>query len=111
MADVLAIRDDYRLQTWAQTVQACRNSGMTNRAFCRQQGIPEKTYYYWLRKLRNAAAETSQPKLVQLEPDAVKTVKTRDETLEIQFRGASLSIPGNVDIATVAEILRTLQKL
>ena len=31
MADVLAIRDDYRLQTWAQAVQACRNSEMTNR--------------------------------------------------------------------------------
>ena len=41
MADVLAIWDDYRLQTWAQTAQACRNSGMTNRAFCRQHGIHE----------------------------------------------------------------------
>ena len=108
MADVLAIRDDYRLQTWAQTVQACRNSGMTNRAFCRQHGISEKTYYYWLKKLRNAAAETCQPTLVQLESE---TVKVPDETLEIQFHGASLSIPGHVDMAAVAELLRALQKL
>ena len=108
MADVLAILDDYRLQTWAQTVQACRNSGMTNRAFCQQHGISEKTYYYWLKKLRNAAAKTCQPTLVQLESEAVKVP---DETLEIQFRGASLRIPGNVDMAAVAEILRALQKL
>ena len=83
---------------------------MTNRAFCRQHGISEKTYYYWLKKLRNAAAESCQPTLVQLELEP-EAVKAPDETLEIQFRGASLSIPGYVDMAAVAEILRALQKL
>lgn len=83
---------------------------MTNRAFCQQHGISEKTYYYWLKKLRNAAAESCQPKLVQLEPEP-EAVIAPDETLQIQFRGASLSIPGHVDMAAVAEILRALQKL
>ena len=81
---------------------------MTNRAFGQQHGISEKTYYYWLKKLRNAAAESCQPKRVPLEPE---TVTARNETLQIQFRGASLSIPGYVDMAAVAEILRALQKL
>ncbi len=44
---------------------------------------------------------------MQLEPELVKAP---DETLEIQFRGAALSIPGNVDMVAVAEILRALQK-
>ena len=81
---------------------------MTNRAFCRQHGISEKTYYYWLKKLRNASAEACQPKLVPLEPEVVKA---SSKALEIQFRGASLSIPGHVDMAAVAELLRALQKL
>ncbi len=53
MADVLAVRDEYRTQNWAMVIQECSNSGLSNREFCRQRGISEKTYYYWLRKLRN----------------------------------------------------------
>ena len=48
MADVLAVRDEYRLQEWAQIHRRCRESGLSNREFCRQNGIAEKTFYYWL---------------------------------------------------------------
>ena len=52
MADVLAVRGEYRAQQWAMVVQECRSSGLTNREYCRQRGISEKSFYYWLRKLR-----------------------------------------------------------
>ena len=45
MADVLAVRDEYRAQQWAMVVQECRSSGMTNREYCRQRGISEKSFY------------------------------------------------------------------
>lgn len=32
MADVLAVRDDYRAQTWRMLIQECSNSGLTKRA-------------------------------------------------------------------------------
>ncbi len=66
MADVLAVRDEYRLQEWAQIHRRCRESGLSNREFCRQNGIAEKTFYYWLKRLRETAVET-QPQLVALE--------------------------------------------
>ena len=47
MADVLAVRDEYRLQEWVQLYKRCRESGLSNREFCRQNGIAEKTFYYW----------------------------------------------------------------
>ena len=55
MGEVLAVRNEYRAQNWVQVIQECRASGLTNRAFCRQRGIPEKKFYYWLRKLRTQA--------------------------------------------------------
>ena len=64
MADVLAVRDEYRVQNWAMVIQECNNSGLSNREFCRQRGISEKTYYYWLRKLRSQLAEAAAPQLV-----------------------------------------------
>lgn len=51
MADVLAVRDEYREQTWAMLIRECNNSGLTKREFCQQRGFSEKSFYYWLRKL------------------------------------------------------------
>ena len=48
MADVLAVRDEYRVQTWAMLIQECNNSDLTKHQFCQQHGISEKRFYYWL---------------------------------------------------------------
>ena len=106
MADELAVRDEYRAQNWAMVIRECGNSGLSNREFCRQRGISEKTYYYWLRKLRSQMAETVAPQLVPLEP-----VAELDDLLQIQYRGAELKLPAGVDMDAVAAILRSLQSL
>ena len=106
MADVLAVRDEYRAQNWAMVIQECSNSGLSNREFCRQRGISEKTYYYWLRKLRSQVAEAAVPQLVQLEPSPVQ-----EDMLQIQYRGAELKLPVGVDMDAVAALLRSLQSL
>ena len=108
MADVLAVRDGYRAQNWAMVIQECSNSGLSNREFCRQRGISEKTYYYWLRKLRSQMAEAAVPQLVQLEPspDSIQ-----DDMLQIQFHGSELKLPAGVDIDAVAALLRSIQSL
>lgn len=106
MADVLAVRDEYRTQTWAMLIQECNNSGLTKREFCQQRGISEKSFYYWLRKLRSRMAETAGPQLVQIDP-----VHVQNDMLQIQYRGAELKLPAGVDIDAVAALLRSLQSL
>ena len=108
MADVLAVRDEYRTQNWTMVIQECSNSGLSNREFCRQRGISEKTYYYWLRKLRSQMAEVAGPQLVQLEP---APTLAQNDVLQIQYRGAELKLPAGVDMDTVAALLRSLQSL
>ena len=108
MADVLAVRDEYRAQNWTMVIQECTNSGLSNREFCRQRGISEKTYYYWLRKLRSQMAEVAGPQLVQLEPSPVPV---QEDMLQIQYRGAELKLPAGVDMDAVTALLRSLQSL
>ena len=108
MADVLAVRDEYRAQNWAMVIQECNSSGLSNREFCRQRGISEKTYYYWLRKLRSQMAELTAPQLVPLDP---APVPIQDDVLQIQYRGAELKLPAGVDMDAVAALLRSLQSL
>jgi len=45
MADVLAVRDEYRAQQWAMLLQECKVSGMTNKKFCEQRGVSEKSRF------------------------------------------------------------------
>ena len=106
MADVLKVRDAYRAQQWEMVVQECAASGLSNREFCRQRGIPEKSFYYWQRKLRQQIVESASPQLVPLEP-----VTESEDLLQIQYRGAELKLPAGVDMDAVAALLRSLQSL
>ena len=106
MADVLAVRDEYRAQQWAMVVQECRSSGLTNREYCRQRGISEKSFYYWLRKCRGQMAEAAGPQIVQLESPVIST-----DMLQIQYRGAELRLPAGVDMDAVSALLRSIQSL
>ncbi len=113
MADVLALRSEYRLQQWAQVVKSCNTSGLSNREFCRQHQISEKTYYYWLRRLREAGAsqvEDRTPTLVPLDPAQQASPQERDDMLHIRFRGAELTLPGRTDMDTVAALLKSIQQ-
>ena len=106
MADVLAVRDEYRAQQWAVVVQECAASGLSNREFCKQRGIVEKTFYYWQRKLRTQLVEAAAPKLVPLE-----SLPGSDDMLQIQYRGAELKLPAGVDMDAVAALLCSIQAL
>ena len=106
MADVLAVRDEYRAQQWAMLIQESKSSGMTNKDFCIQRGVSEKSFYYWQKKLRTKLLAAAAPQLVQLEstPEAA-------ELLQISFRGAELKLPVGVDMDAVSALLRSIQGL
>ena len=106
MADVLAVRDEYRAQQWAMLIQECKVSGMSNKEFCIQRGVSEKSFYYWQKKLCTKLVEAAAPQLVQLEAVSVPT-----ELLQISYRGAELKLPVGVDMDAVSAILRSIQSL
>ena len=106
MGEMLAVRDAYRAQEWAMLIQECNASGLTKREFCQQRGISEKSFYYWLRKLRTQMVESAAPRLVPLE-----SVPAAEDTLQIQYRGAELKLPSGVDMDAVAALLRSVQSL
>jgi len=58
MVNTREIAAEYRLSHWAQIMQERANSGLNIKAFCKQIGICQNTYFYWQRRLRIAACET-----------------------------------------------------
>lgn len=107
MANALAVRDAYRLQSWAEIIRERQTSGLTNKEFCAQRGIPEKTYYYWLRKVREAATEAAGPQLVRLDENGSAENGRR---IEIRYGEAELKLPEDVDLKAVAILLNALRR-
>ena len=104
MGNAIQVRNEYRKQQWTQIIRECQSSGLSNKEYCRQHGISEKSYYYWLRKLRSAAAE-GMPQIVEIEPPAM------EDKVYIRFRGAELALPAGTDVEAIAAVLRSLQQL
>jgi len=48
---------EYRLSHWAQIIKDRSESGQSIKDYCKNAGIHENAYYYWLRKLRISACE------------------------------------------------------
>ena len=101
MTEVMQVREAYRVEPWRQLMQQRKNSPLNNREFCAQQGISEKSDYYWLKKLRESAMERGIPQLVALED------REKPDELRIEYHGASMVLPGYVDIDAVAAVLRS----
>ena len=104
MEDVLQVRTEYRMRQWAEIIQDCKSSGLSNKEYCREKGISEKTFYYWLRKLRTA--EEVSPQIIELPAQAQS-----EEKLYIRYRGAELTLPAKTDIDAIAAVLRSLQQI
>ena len=107
MADVLAVRNEFRLQNWMEIIRECEESGLSNREFCSQRGISEKTYYYWLRKVRAAEATVIEPKLVRVDSPEMSST---EQMIEIRYGRAELKLPEDVDLKALAAFLNTLRR-
>ena len=51
------IAEEYRLSHWAGIMRERAESGLSITAFCKNAGFHTNVYYYWQRKLREAACE------------------------------------------------------
>ena len=101
-----------KLQEWAARIQDCRSSGLSVRAWCRQEEINAATYYRWERELltgvrRNGAPPSTAVTFAELpEPKKMsRNVSERCATLRIG--SASLDIYPGCD----AEQLKMLVEL
>ena len=73
MADTRLVTKQIRIKEWSMIFKDRIESGMRVDDFCKSRGISRDAYYYWLRKVKDAAIETSGVKFVEL-PQASITI-------------------------------------
>lgn len=94
--------NDERRQCWLGHVQAWRASGLTQVAYCQQQGLKPKAFSYWSRQQR-----PDKPPLT-LVPVAVQAMPSSAEWRLQHSSGWQLVVPVTPDAAWLARVLREI---
>lgn len=55
--DTGKVAQQYRLNQWIQIIRECRSSGQTVKVWCAEHNIKLSSYFYWLKRIREAACE------------------------------------------------------
>jgi len=59
--DTRYIAEEYRLTHWAGIMRERKESGLSIKAYCEGAGIHANVYFYWQKKLREAACQGLVP--------------------------------------------------
>ena len=101
-----------KLQEWAARIQDCRSSGLSVRAWCRQEEINAATYYRWERELltgvrRNGAPPSTAVTFAELPVPKQVSCNVAERSATLHIGNASLDIYPGCD----AEQLKMLVEL
>ena len=94
------LKHEAKKQEWSMSIQECRGSGLSVRAWCRQEDITASTYYRWERELLTAADQapcSAVPAVTFAELPAPKQVSRNvaERSATLHIGNASLDIyPG-----------------
>ena len=55
---------ELRAQAWLERIRNQLSSGMSVRGWCQENGINEKTFYHWRKKLSDRVAQTASANMV-----------------------------------------------
>lgn len=97
-----------RLQQWTAIIKDRNSSGLKIDDYCKQHGISRDKYFYWLRKVREAAliqngfVELETPENTHAEPD-------EHPSLEANINGITLSIREGISMDHLSEVIRVLK--
>jgi putative transposase len=118
MINTREIAAECRLTHWADIVKERAESGLTAKAFCESSGLHPNTYFYWQRKLREAACGEKAVSAALPTPGgwaAAVPAGTRTagvfQTLPIEIGKCRVIVSGDTDERLLAKVCRVLASL
>ena len=108
-----------RMQEWSARIAECRSSGMSVRAWCKEQGIAIQTYYHWEKRFVTEAtqqfslpAPTQAGMLMRVNPDALPSgdVNTIGTGITIRHGESVIILPAGSSAEAVAELVKALNR-
>ena len=118
-----------RMEHWTKVVSKREASGQSVRAYCRDAGITERVYFYWQRKVREAASGQTvgrkegnrlinpaangfaEVRLLEQPERAVPRDAKTPSVIRVEGHGLQIVADENYPVAKLSELLRCLVRL
>lgn len=105
--DLQALNHQNKAAQWAERIAECRSSAQTVKAWCKEHGISEPTYYKWQRRLFETANAAREPQFVEVTP--VQASCVGDAAVTVRIAGMEAVIQNGADAAIVETVLRFMR--
>ncbi|MCG8687537.1 MAG: transposase [Desulfobacterales bacterium] len=116
--DTQKVAANYRLSQWMQIIQRRLDSGQKVKDFCQAEGISKNAYFYWQRKLRNAACTelVKTEESMNITPGGwmkltQKQAQYEKEVLGIEINGCHVTVNAETDLELLRKVCCTLRTL
>lgn len=106
MDKIMTIKNKVRINEWSEMVKTCRSSGLTVQQWCNSTGINIKTYYYRLRKVREAVCEDAHD-IVQIPLNTSNSAAA--SSIKINMGNLNVELPDTISAATLVSVIEALK--
>ncbi|EGC03754.1 IS66 family insertion sequence element accessory protein TnpA [Ruminococcus albus] len=108
MNEITTIKNEVKLKQWVEMIQQRNESGLTVTEWCKHNGINLKTYYYRLKRVRQAVCnEIEQHDIVPVEPTA--DIEITAEKIEISVGDVKIFLQDDFNETTLKRLLGVLR--
>lgn len=95
---------EQRKDMWRQRLEQLKASNMTQKDWCRENGIPQTTLRYWIRRLKDEAPK--DPAWIQLQTKRPEAAAERNIT--ISCNGVKMIINADADPLLCRRLIRVM---
>ena len=94
-----------KLALWAERVSTCRNSGLSVKDWCRENGVCDQTYYKWQLKLLAAVEEQQHVQFA-----AVPVSVSGRAVAAVEYRELRVEVYAGADRETLTALLQAVRE-
>lgn len=108
MNEIAKVKKEVKLAQWAEMLRIRNESGLSVTDWCKQNGINPKTYYYRLKRIRQAVcSEIEQHDIVPAIP--ADAPQSEDENIILIVGDVKISLPDDFNEVTLRRLLGVLR--
>ena len=110
MSDTKLATTALRMKYWAEIIHDLTESGLPVYKYCQEKGLSKNAYFYWLKKIKEAALKSAGVDFVEIDP-CVKAEQGRnslpdfDTEAVVSVRDINISVNSRTPKNLLASIL------
>ncbi len=100
-----------RRRRWAEHIQCCGESGVSDAQYCREQGLSPKAFCYWKRRYRKNTEAGVSLVPVGRHTFHIQQARFSESSLVVMAGRYRVEVGAGFDSATLVQLVRALEKI